>query len=431
VSRLAPGWLPLLRANPQVRRLWLAQVVSELGDWLNLVALFRILARIAPGATAPGLLMVIQMLPALLVAPLAGPLADRLDRRKIMIAADLLRALVVLGFLFIDRPERLWLLYLLAGTQFSLAAFFEPARSALVPRLATGEALVAANALMGVTWSVMLAVGGALGGLLAGLVSTGAAFAVDSLSFLVSAGILVGLRFSGSPPAAGEPGGRREAPPAAPFGEVVTEVIRRPRLLTAIGTKAALAISGGGLWILTVVYGQKVFPLGADGAVSVGLFYGAHGVGAIAGAFLAPMVFRREEVVALRFLLGAFLLRSVFWTMLGFAGNLGWALVAIVLISAVGSFTWVASVTLLQRHSAPAIHGRLFALDLAVVTTTLAVTIQSTGFALDRLALSVRQATFATAAAALLVSLPFVLPILRWERWRENDPFERERSPDE
>src|SRR5262249_59541795 len=125
------GYLLLLRRNGAVRKLWLAQVVSELGDWLNLVALFQIIGKFSGKAEAGGLLIIIQMLPLMVFSPLAGIVADRFDRRYVMIVADLIRFAVVLGFLTINSPDRLWLLYLLAGIQFSVTAFFEPARAAL------------------------------------------------------------------------------------------------------------------------------------------------------------------------------------------------------------------------------------------------------------------------------------------------------------
>lgn len=409
----AVGFVSLLRRNREIRRLWLAQVVSEFGDWMNLVALFRVLAQLAPGAAAPGWVMVIQMLPWVLVGPIAGSLADRFDRKTILIVADLVRAGVVLGFLAIDDPSEVWLLYLLAGLQFSVAAFFEPARSALVPSLAKGEELLAANALMGVTWSVMLAVGGAAGGLIAGLFSPQVAFWVDSASFLLSAVILVGLR---SGPAAGV-SERRAGSGSAPFSEVLREVLRRPRLASALAIKAGLAISGGGLWILTVVYGQKLFPLGADGSISVGLFYGAHGAGAVVGALAAAPVFRRGGPWVVKSVLVAFAARGFFWALLGGAASLTVAILAVILISACGSFLWVASVNLLQSLSSSHIQGRLFALDLAIVTLTLSATIRGTSVALDRFGVPVRTAAFATAAGACLVALAWLPIARRWSGW--------------
>src|SRR5262245_53835550 len=114
------GYVDLLRRNPRFRRLWFAQVVSELGDWFNLVALFALVARYSRHAQAAGLVLIIQALPVLVLSPLTGTLADRFDRRRLMILADLVRAAVVLGFLLIDRLEtgRLPILYGLTALQF-------------------------------------------------------------------------------------------------------------------------------------------------------------------------------------------------------------------------------------------------------------------------------------------------------------------------
>src|SRR6185503_3613890 len=161
-SKAQVGYWQLLRRNRSVRRLWFAQIVSELGDWLNFVAQLQIINMFSSSAQAAGLLIILQLMPLMVFSPISGIVADRFDRRIVLIAADLLRAVIVLGFLTIDRPEELWLLYVLAALQFSVTAFFEPARNALLPMIADGEELITANALTGVTWSVMLAVGGAL-----------------------------------------------------------------------------------------------------------------------------------------------------------------------------------------------------------------------------------------------------------------------------
>lgn len=419
--RAPVSYAELLRTNPAVRRVWWAQVVSELGDWLNLVALFQIVAVHSHRAEAAGWILIIQLLPWVVWSPVAGVVADRFDRRRVMIAADLLRAAVVLGFLAVDRPERLWLLYALAGVQFSLTAFFEPARSALLPTIAEGEALLTANALGGVTWSVMLAIGGAFGGLISGLLSPEAAFVVDSCSFLCSAAILVGLRGTGA--------GRRVQTGGTPsgIGTALALLRGRPRLRAVLLVKAGLALSGGGLWLLTLILGQRVFPIGEQGVISVGLFYGAHGLGAIVGAAMTGRLCGLSTSRSIRAILGAFVLRAAFFWLMGAASEFSVALLATAGVAACGSLLWVASTTLLQSLTTDDVRGRLFSLELGGLTLALSAALWVTGASLDRWHVSPHVAAFGTAGVGAVVAALWGVAWLRWPSWARFEPDRRTR----
>ena len=184
------AYLALLQRRPAFRSLWLAQVVSMAGDWFNAVATVVLINRYANSGLAVSLLFLARYVPPFFAGPLAGVLADRFDRKAILIASDLLRAGIVLGFLAVDGPERVWLVYLLTTAQFVVSAFFEPARSALVPQLVPKEDLLVTNTLAGTTYSSMLVLGAALGGAVAAVFGVGVALVIDSVSFLVSAALI-------------------------------------------------------------------------------------------------------------------------------------------------------------------------------------------------------------------------------------------------
>src|SRR5262245_34175573 len=181
------NYFSFLQFRPKFRSLWLAQVISLTGDWFNTIASVIIVNRYAASGLAVGGLFIARALPPFLLGPVAGVVADRFDRRKVLILSDVLRAGIVLGFLLVDRPERLWLLYVLTILQFSVSTFFEPARAALVPALVENDELLKANTLASVTWSAMLTLGGAIGGLTASLFGVRVSLIVDASSFLVSA----------------------------------------------------------------------------------------------------------------------------------------------------------------------------------------------------------------------------------------------------
>ena len=102
------GYIELLRNNRGFRQLWLGQVVSQLGDWFNTIAVYTIVLNLTGSGRAVGLILVARFLPTFFIGPLSGVIADRFSRRWIMIIADLLRAVVVLGFLLVRRPDQLW-----------------------------------------------------------------------------------------------------------------------------------------------------------------------------------------------------------------------------------------------------------------------------------------------------------------------------------
>src|SRR5215210_9168498 len=145
------GYIDLLRGNRAFRQLWLGQVVSQLGDWFNTIALYTIILNLTGSGRDIGLLLVARFLPSFIFGSLSGVVADRFSRRSIMIVSDLLRALVVLGFLFVRRADQLWLIYVLTVFQLGLSTFFEPAKTAAIPSVVEDRELIAANALSSVT----------------------------------------------------------------------------------------------------------------------------------------------------------------------------------------------------------------------------------------------------------------------------------------
>src|SRR5215831_15370132 len=130
------SYFHLLRANRNFRLLWLAQIVSELGDWFYSLAVYNLLLDLTGGrAQAVGLAVVLQVLPSTLAAPSAGVLNDRISRKRIMIGADIARFLVVLGMLGARTPATVWLVYPLLFVETIGSAFFEPAHSSVIPNI--------------------------------------------------------------------------------------------------------------------------------------------------------------------------------------------------------------------------------------------------------------------------------------------------------
>jgi hypothetical protein len=343
-----------------------------------------------------------------------------------------------------------WLLYALAALQFSFAAFFDPSRSALVPSIARPHELVTANALMAMTWSAMLAVGAAVGGVISGLLGPSTAFILDAVSFVASAALLVGLgrprpaRDTARTASAAAPGTAVPAPPArtgdAAGGTTDGAAARglfallgaQPRLRALLLIKAGVCATGGAMWLLSVVFGQRAFPLGKEGAISVGLLYGAQGLGAVLGANLSTRLFtgaggEAAERRTVRIVLVTFAVRALLFGLLGLAPHIAWAMGTLVGLSACGSLLWVISTTMVQRLAPDALLGRVFALELAALTLTFCGALFGAGRALDVRGLSPQSTAFVAALVGAGVTLLWTLALLCWPGWLRGAPAARGR----
>src|SRR3569832_1382165 len=188
------GYIDLLRRNRSFRQLWLGQVVSQMGDWFDTIALYTIILKLSGSGRDVGLLLVARFVPSFFFGPISGVIADRFSRRRILLVSDILRAVVVLGFLVVRRPDQLWIIYVLTVLQLGLSTFFEPAKTAAIPSIVEDRELVAANAISSVTWAAMLTLGAALGGFITGLFGTNDAFVLDAATYLLSAALIASIR---------------------------------------------------------------------------------------------------------------------------------------------------------------------------------------------------------------------------------------------
>jgi hypothetical protein len=416
------GYIALLRRNRPFRRLWYGQVVSQLGDWFDSIALYALLLRLTGSGQAVGALMVAQFLPSTVVGLWSGVVIDRLPRKLVMIAADLGRALLVLLYLLVRDADHIWIIYVVMILKVTLTSFFEPARTSVIPSVTTREELVAANGIGGATWSAMLAIGAGLGGLVAGTLGTDAAFVIDSASFLISA-----LFIWGVPIHEGHLDGRSRPSQLHELREGFAFILSQ-RDITLYAVTKALWSMGGGVLLLLTLFGRRVFPLGEDGALSIGLLYAARGVGAGIGPLLAQR-WGGESARFLRRAIGpSFFFTAVGYVAFSWSPSLLWAACAVALAHIGGSIEWVFSTTLLQMNVPNRLRGRVFAAELALLTLTTSISNYSVGLAADT--------GWPPRALALAVASVFVLPgtALTLLLWRPPDREVREpeaqRRPD-
>jgi len=419
------GYIDLLRRNRSFRQLWLGQVVSQMGDWFNTIALYTIILQLTGSGRDVGLLLVARFVPSFLFGPISGVVADRFSRRTIMIVSDLLRAVVVLGFLLVRRADQLWIIYVLTVVQLGLSTFFEPAKTAAIPSIVEDRELVAANAISSVTWSAMLTIGAAIGGIITDAFGTNVAFILDATTYLLSAALIASIRV---PKRAKRP--RQKLSLGRVLG--ITETIEgiryvkdRPRVLAYLLVKPAWGL-GGGILTLLAVFGERIFPVGKGAAGGIGVLFAARGIGTAIGPIVARRIAgegerRMQVTIGIAFLIG-----GVFYIAFGSATGLTFALIVLGLAHCGGSILWVFSTVMLQRSVLDSFRGRVFAAELALVTLTMAASNYATGELLDRFSISPRIVTIG-------VGILFMMPGLTWfltQRWwdREEKYEDKDRS---
>ncbi|MGI8671703.1 MAG: MFS transporter [Luteitalea sp.] len=395
-------FLALLRDNPSFRRLWIAQAVSQLGDWFNAVAVYALLLDLTGSASLVAAMMVVQLLPIALVGPLAGVVVDRLPRRAVMIVTDLARAVLFAGLVLVRSADDIWIAFVLVTLGVVATAFFEPARTAMLPDVVPREHLITANALSASTWAVMLAVGASIGGFVTALVGRDVAFVCNGLSFLASAVALYGLRVHETHHHS------RDGQPQARVRDGVRYLRDHPSIVALLSIKGVWAVAGGMMLLLTV-FGQRVFSGSATdtAARGIGVLFAARGVGAVGGALLARAVQRFDERRLTSLVPGAYALASLGYLGLAAAPTLALGALAVVWAHAFGTMLWVLSTVLLQLAVAAEVRGRFFALELALHTFVSAAAILLTGAGLDRVQIAPR-------TLALTLGAFFLLPAAAW-----------------
>ncbi len=377
--------LAVLRRFPSFRALWLAQVVSNAGDWFGRIAMLTLIAQLGSAddvVRGVGLLIGLEfaarLVPTALVGPIAGPFADRFDRRMLMIAADVARATVVLGYLLVTSPERLWLVYVLLPLQMGLGVFFEAARAATLPATVDKESLHDAYALSAVTWSTMLGLGAALGGLATSVLGVRGVFLVDAASYLVSAAFLIRVHLP------------NRAPPDTPLqmGGLMrmTELraglahVTERRLRHVLLAKTYWWPCGAFLVFLTLAGQTRNYP---DAARATGWLFAARGIGTGFGPLVGRALFGKDDDGLRRQISAGFVFAGAGYAAFAITESLVATCVWVVVAHVGGSMLWVGSTTFWQRHVDDAFRGRAYAIEMLSMTMSFALASILAGWIFD------------------------------------------------
>ena len=290
--QLMRDFFQLLRKNRNYRSMWMGQVVSEIGDNFNNIAVFALAMKLTNSGLVVMGVMLSRAIPAVTVGPLAGVLLDRFDRKKIMIASDLARAVVALGFILALREQQVWLLFTFSALLMIASPFFTAGRSAILPTIANEEEIHTANSLTQTTQWTNLTIGTFLGATVIGI-GYEWAFVFNALSFVFSAWAIWQLHPPEGKQFRAQHKDLTEAEVVRPWHEY-REGLRYMRSVPLVFAIALLAVGwatgGGAAQILFTLFGEVVFNRGAAG---IGTIWGCAGVGLLVGGALAHWLGRR------------------------------------------------------------------------------------------------------------------------------------------
>jgi len=362
----------LLRRNRSFRRLWTGQVISELGNWFNFIAalgLVRVVSHAAPEVTTT--VLISRLVPFTLFAPLAGAFVDRWSRRTVMIATDLVRVVIALGFLLVRRPEDLWIAYVCTAALSVFGTFFEAAKNAAVPNITGERDLLAGNALMFSSRFLLMSIGAALGGWTAAHVGYHAAFIINALSFFASAYSvwLVPEEETRSKSVVSDEPKSLYRGYWSDMREGWAYIVSHAPVATILGINILWATGGGAMNLIADRLGALVFAdengISPDSAVAA--FYFAGGFGLFIGMMIARRVGAyfelRKQTIA--FIGWSLFVQGIFYALAGVMPTLLWACVLVCVSRVLLGAEFAVQETLLMRLVPDHLRGRVSTSDRA------------------------------------------------------------------
>jgi len=345
------GFARLIRENPDFRRIWISHMISLVGDWLSYIAVSVISIQQGGGAFSVGMVMFVHSIPLALMTPISGPLADRLDRKWLLIGAYLGSSLLTVGMWGAANHGSVWLLQTVLFFRVCVSGIGITARSATIPAIVGRDNLRLANALLGLTWSVMFTLGLAIGGFASELLSPSGAILLDASTFLIAVIVAWGLPSL-------KPDIQKGAAPRPGLHDVLRAwryVKARPKLLATVLAKTPPTVANGGAWVtLNLVAGDRLSFTTLP--IAIGIMQCVRAVGSGIGPILPESIIPRNPLVGtLVAFVGVMLLAAFDSVALSFIGLSLWGIGM--------GHNWVLSAANLQAATPDHLLGRVTSLD--------------------------------------------------------------------
>ena len=413
-------FVELIIKYPAFRRLWIAQAISNFGDWFGLLALYALVQRYSDSEFLLGLVIIVKMLSLAFFSPIAGYLTDRFNRRILMIICDGGRALSLLLMLLVQQESLLWLAYALTGFQMMLSAIFEPAKTASIPNVAPPERLVDANIISTATWSIIFTTGMAIGGFATEWIGVEGVFILDAFTYLASAWFI----YRAVIPQEARRSNYVEGQKKPSFWEDIrqnigTDIVLGIRylrdnhqILRPAVAKGTSTIFLGGLVYMLVLVSDSILQMGSIG---LGLLYAARGIGTGIGPIIARQHFTddRQWVV----LMGASIaLSGAMYLVVGLT-QVWWMMFVFVLLAhAASGANWVTSTVLLQKRSEDNFRGRVFSTEWLLFTLGNSLSVVVASVLLEWQIVALQTLISLYAVGLIAAGLLWLATVANWER---------------
>lgn len=363
----------ILRKEVRYQRLVTANFVSGIGDWFSSVAILSLLLQITGTGLAVGITLAARTLPFLFMGPIGGILADKMNKKVILMISDFARIFLALSLLFVNSSDTIWIAYVVTVGLVVFSALSSPARQSLIPQIVSKENLTTANAVDQSLNGINMTLGAVFGGVISAVLGHELAFVINALTFLISGLIISTMSYdrkSVDIPASNE----YQDTVGNPEQETTLwKEFRRSLMLKVIALQAIFwPIGGGAINILISVYGYQVYQ---EGNTGVGILYGALGFGFLISGFIASY-FRKWmiQVVIL-----SSVIEGLSHALMSQSSNL-WIGAALISIATLGAGIGNASYTTLIMRTVPEqVLGRAFALSETTSNVMMALSMVGTG----------------------------------------------------
>ena len=413
-------FVELIKEYPSFRRLWIAQAISNFGDWFGLLALYALVQRYSDSEFLLGLVIIVKMLSLALFSPIAGYLTDRFNRRILMIICDGGRALSLLLILLVQQESLLWLAYALTGFQMMLSAIFEPAKTASIPNVVPPERLVDANIISTATWSIIFTSGMAIGGFATEWIGVEGVFILDAFTYLVSAWFI----YRAVIPQEARRSNYVEGQKKPSFWEDIrqnigTDIVlgirylrENHQILRPAIAKGTSTIFLGGLVYMLVLVSDSILQMGSIG---LGLLYAARGIGTGIGPIIARQHFtdERQWVMVMG---GSIALSGAMYLVVGLT-QVWWMMFVFVLLAhAASGANWVTSTVLLQKRSEDNFRGRVFSTEWLLFTLGNSLSVVVASVLLEWQIVALQTLISLYAVGLMAAGLLWLVTVANWER---------------